>query len=570
MLERLVGHEYYCFLDGFSGYFQIPIAPEDQEKTTFTCPYGTFAYKRIPFGLCNAPTTFQRCMTAIFHEFIEDSMEVFMDDFSVFGSSFDHCLKNLEKMLKSHVRRKRLCGRSSAKAENQQVFQSHTLCQQNDERSSRELHEYRKGAFGHYLCIRQVSSILGLIQDHQFDIKIRDKKGAENLAADHLSRLENPDLGKLTKAEIRDLFPKEQLMEISDKNNEPCGPSGGHHGIATTARKVFEAGFYWPHIFRDARKLVQVCDASQRAGNISSRDETPQKYIHVCEIFNVWGIDFMGPFPSSNGNKYILVAIDYVSKWVEAQAFPTNDSRNVVNLLKRLFARFGIQRPLLAIGLDKMRLDAYETSISYKERTKRWHDKRMKAPTNYEKGDKVLLFNSRLSLFPGKLKSRWYGPFSVCKDMKNGAIELYDEDGNGFIVNKQWVKPYPKSVLDTNKYDDITLDDEGEVIGRGLILYQAYGNLYAMTGRKAHLLKDKQIPSVRVFDEVFSTWMAFGENTCDLGSFGKETDDITDLHQILEEVLLTEREDGVASIKRRRRDLSGDDVWILATASQRS
>ncbi|GJZ66684.1 putative nucleotidyltransferase, ribonuclease H [Tanacetum coccineum] len=100
MLERLAGHEYYCFLDGFSGYFQIPITPEDQEKTTFTCPYGTFAYKQMPFGLCNAPATFQRCMTAIFHELIKESMEVFMDDFSVFGSSFDHCLKNLEKMLK--------------------------------------------------------------------------------------------------------------------------------------------------------------------------------------------------------------------------------------------------------------------------------------------------------------------------------------------------------------------------------------------------------------------------------------------------------------------------------------
>ncbi|GJZ06517.1 hypothetical protein Tco_0540310 [Tanacetum coccineum] len=100
MLERLDGHEYYCFLDGFYGYFQIPIAPEDQEKTTFTCPYGTLAYKRMPFGLWNAPATFQRCMTTIFHELIEDSMEVFMDNFSVFGSSFDHCLKNLEKMLK--------------------------------------------------------------------------------------------------------------------------------------------------------------------------------------------------------------------------------------------------------------------------------------------------------------------------------------------------------------------------------------------------------------------------------------------------------------------------------------
>ncbi|GJV02386.1 reverse transcriptase domain-containing protein [Tanacetum coccineum] len=104
------------------------------------------------------------------------------------------------------------------------------------------------------------------------------------------------------------------------------GPSGGHHGIATTTRKVFEARFYWPHIFHDARKLVQVCDACQRAGNISSRDETPQKYIQVCEIFNVRGSDFMRPFPSSNENKYVLVAIDYISKWVEAQAFPTNDA----------------------------------------------------------------------------------------------------------------------------------------------------------------------------------------------------------------------------------------------------
>ncbi|GJR23837.1 reverse transcriptase domain-containing protein [Tanacetum coccineum] len=113
--------------------------------------------------------------------------------------------------------------------------------------------------------------------------------------------------------------------------------------------------------------------------------------------------------------------------------------------------------------MDELRLNAYETSISYKERTKRWHDKWIKTPTNYEKGDKVLLFNSRLRLFPGKLNSRWYRPFSVCKDMTNGAIELYDEDGNGFIVNKKRVKPYQGIVSDTNIDDDITLDDEGEV-----------------------------------------------------------------------------------------------------------
>jgi hypothetical protein len=100
MLERLAGKDYYCFLDGYSGYNQIAIAPEDQEKTTFTCPYGTFAYRRMPFGLCNAPATFQRCMMAIFDDMVERIIEVFMDDFSVFGSSFDDCLENLRKVMR--------------------------------------------------------------------------------------------------------------------------------------------------------------------------------------------------------------------------------------------------------------------------------------------------------------------------------------------------------------------------------------------------------------------------------------------------------------------------------------
>jgi len=89
MLERLVVQSFYCFLDGYSGYNQIVVNPNDQEKTTFTCPFGVFAYKRMPFGLCNAPTTFQRCMMAIFVDMVEKCIEVFMDDFSVFGSSFD-------------------------------------------------------------------------------------------------------------------------------------------------------------------------------------------------------------------------------------------------------------------------------------------------------------------------------------------------------------------------------------------------------------------------------------------------------------------------------------------------
>ncbi|GJW33517.1 reverse transcriptase domain-containing protein [Tanacetum coccineum] len=99
IIERLEGNEFYSFLDGFFSYFQIRIAPEDQEKSTFTCPYGTFAYRRMPFGFCNASATFQRYTMAIFHDMIESSMEVFMDDFSVFGNTFDSCLNNLKNML---------------------------------------------------------------------------------------------------------------------------------------------------------------------------------------------------------------------------------------------------------------------------------------------------------------------------------------------------------------------------------------------------------------------------------------------------------------------------------------
>ena len=99
VLERVSDHPFYCFLDGYSGYFQIEIAIEDQGKTTFTCPFGTYAYRRMPFGLSNAPTTFQKCMLSIFSDMVECIMEVFMDDIIVYGSAFDKYLVNLEVVL---------------------------------------------------------------------------------------------------------------------------------------------------------------------------------------------------------------------------------------------------------------------------------------------------------------------------------------------------------------------------------------------------------------------------------------------------------------------------------------
>ncbi|GJR57223.1 reverse transcriptase domain-containing protein [Tanacetum coccineum] len=309
MLERLAEHEYYCFLDGFSRYFQILVAPEDQEKTTFNCPYGTMAYKRMPFGLCNAPTTFQHCMMAIFHELIEDSMEIFMNDFSISGSSFDHCLQNLEKMLK------RLFG----PIQNHRLHRS--LC------LTVSLHKQDAKLW----LIRWTL----LLQE--FDIKIRDKKGVENLAPDHHSRLENPNLGKLNKAEIKDLFSEEQLMTISDRGNEPSYVDYANY-LASRTKSYEDASLVvrQPKCFNNVTADHQgdIMGSTQPQGKSSKPGST--------------GIDFMGSFSLSNGNKYILVAIDYVSKWVEAQAFPTSDPQNIVNFLKILFFRFGIQKALIS------------------------------------------------------------------------------------------------------------------------------------------------------------------------------------------------------------------------------
>ena len=241
----------------------------------------------------------------------------------------------------------------------------------------------------------------------EFDIEIKDKKGAENVAADHLSRLEDPKREEVREDTIGDTFPHETIDFVSaeveglpwfsdlanylatgdlvrgmsyqqkkkllrearkyiwddpylfriggDRVLRRCvskedgldilrhvheGLTGGHHGANVTAQKVFDSGFYWPTVVKDAIEFDRTCDRCQRTGNISSKDEMPQNPIQVLEVFNVWGIDFMGPFPSSSGNRYILVAIDYVSKWVEAQALPTNDARVMVRFLKKLFTRF--------------------------------------------------------------------------------------------------------------------------------------------------------------------------------------------------------------------------------------
>lgn len=126
---------------------------------------------------------------------------------------------------------------------------------------------------------------------------------------------------------------------------------GSHFATFKTVTKVLQAGFWWPTMFKDAHDFISRCDSCQRKGNISRRKEMPQNPILEVEVFNVWGIDFMGLFPSSYGNSYILVAVDYVSKWVEAIASPTNDAKVVLKMFKSIiFPRFGIPRVVISDG----------------------------------------------------------------------------------------------------------------------------------------------------------------------------------------------------------------------------
>nr|GEV22916.1 reverse transcriptase domain-containing protein [Tanacetum cinerariifolium] len=402
----------------------------------------------------------------------------------------------------------------------------------------------------------------------EFDIIIHDKKGSENLTADHLSRLENPHEDVFENKDINENFPLETLGSISREKAidilKACheGPTGGHHGANLIAKKVFDAGFFWPTIYQDAHAMIKSCNTCQRQGKISQKDKIPQNAIQVCEIFDVRGIDFMGPFPSSRGNRYILVAVDYLSKWVEAKALPTIDARVVVKFLKSLFrsiwpraiisdrgthfcndqfakvmTKYGVthrlatayhpqtsgqvevsnrglkrilertvgknraswldklddalwafctafktpigctpykllygkschlpielkhkaywalkhanfdlktagdHRKLQLNELNELHDQAYENCLIYKERTKKLHDSKIKNCI-FNVGDQVLLFNSRLKIFSGKLKTRWSGPFTITQVFPYGTVELSQLDGPNFKVNGHRVKHY--------------------------------------------------------------------------------------------------------------------------------
>ncbi|GJV21478.1 reverse transcriptase domain-containing protein [Tanacetum coccineum] len=252
-----------------------------------------------------------------------------------------------------------------------------------------------------------------------FNIEIKDKKGAKNLAADHLSRLENPNM----EAKVNDVEPW-----YADYVNYLVGK-------VVPSKWTFER--------------------RKSSGNISSRSEMPQNKIQICGEFDIWGLDFMGPFPESRGNKYILVAMDYVSKWVEAQALHRNDARVVVRFLRGLFARFGVPKAWIS---DR----GTHFCNSPLERALKKYEVTHKLSTAYHPQSNGQTEVTNRAIKRILERSVGYNPKDWSEKLNDVlAIEITVKNGVSFKVNGRRLKKYYEGNI--NKEDNEVVEFEGDV-----------------------------------------------------------------------------------------------------------
>ncbi|XP_071902808.1 uncharacterized protein [Coffea arabica] len=323
MVERLAGRAYYYFLDDFSGYFQIAIAPEDQEKTTFTCPFGTFAYRRMSFGLCNAPATFQRCMVSIFSEYVEKIIEIFMDDFSVYGDSFDNCLDNLKLILIRCIEANLVLNWEKCHFMVEHgIVLGHVVSSRGIEVDKAKIDVI--STLPYPASVPEVRSFLGHAGFYRRFIKDFSKIGAP----------------------LFQLLQKEVPFEF----DESCkGAFDRLKELLTSSPIIQPPDWNLPfEIMCDASDYAVGAVLGQRVGKAAHAIYYASRALNGAQLnYSTTEKELLAViFALEKFRSYLL---DYVSKWVEAKATRTNDSKVVAEFIKsNIFVRFGMPRAIVS------------------------------------------------------------------------------------------------------------------------------------------------------------------------------------------------------------------------------